>query len=229
MNVTRNFAEITNRTLAECEAEVRRLSEILLSPHTAPPGSPEAREKTAAMFEEWALTVLVRVFGGDCVPAQKPYLIEKAATYASDRLIPAFWRLLDPRYPKEIRSAARRGMLVILRRSLSGDLQEGELSEGTGRAKDDSFLPEAVAAGWEEPSERRFRDLVRLEARGTISLAEQEELERLAGLRRKAVSPMPADEAVLEEQRLTALRKVLGALEDYARSFDTTDSSRPSA
>lgn len=227
--MTRAFAELTNRTLAECEAEVRRLSEVLLSPHAAPPGSLEARKKTAAMFEEWALTVLVGVFEGDAAAGQQPYLIEKAATYASDRLIPAFWRFLDPMYPDEIRNAARRGMLEILRRSPSGHSLESDLTEGAGTAHEDSFPPDALASEWGESSERRFRELVRLEALENITLLEREELEKLAVLRRTALSALPADEAILEQQRLASLRKVLSALEDYVRSFDIQNSARSEA
>jgi hypothetical protein len=120
-------------------------------------------------------------------------------------------------------------MLVILRRSLSGQAPDGDIPQGTGRAEDGYVLPVAPAAAWGEASERRFRDLVRLEATGAISPKEHEELESLADLRRRAVSPMPANEAAMQEQRLASLRRVLGALEDYVRSCETTDSPRPGA
>lgn len=79
---------------------------------------------------------------------------------------------------------------------------------------------------WSEDSQRRFRELVRLKATARISTADKEELDRLADLRRKTVAQMPTEEAKLHEQRLDSLRKVLGALDDYVRSFDTTNSPR---
>ncbi len=77
--------------------------------------------------------------------------------------------------------------------------------------------------------EQRFRELVRLEATGRISRSGRDELDQLADSRRKTLSPMPVDEAALQDQRLASLRKVLGALEDYVKGFTSTNSPRPGA
>ncbi len=103
------------------------------------------------------------------------------------------------------------------------------LCEETERANAPTILSTAPAVAWDEISEQRFRELVRLEATGRISRSGRDELDQLADSRRKTLSPMPVDEAALQDQRLASLRKVLGALEDYVKGFTSTNSPRPGA
>ncbi len=85
------------------------------------------------------------------------------------------------------------------------------------------------ASEWTKSMAKRFRELARKEALGTISEAELAELEQLARDRRLLQHPRTVEEVLWETKQQAVTAKLVQALREYVEFHQATRSARAAA
>jgi hypothetical protein len=85
------------------------------------------------------------------------------------------------------------------------------------------------ATEWTKAMAKRFRELTRKEALGTIAPEELGELERLTRDRRNLEYPRPADEVLWEINQRQVTANLVHALKEYVQFHQTPSRARASA
>lgn len=86
-----------------------------------------------------------------------------------------------------------------------------------------------AATEWTKAMARRFRELARKEALGTIAAEEASELERLTRERRNLEYPRPADEVLWEINQRQVTANLVHALKDYVQFHQAPRHARAGA
>lgn len=85
-----------------------------------------------------------------------------------------------------------------------------------------------TATEWTKAMARRFRELARKEALGTIGDEEMQELERLTRDRRNLEYPRPGEEVLWEYNQREVTANLVQALKDYVRFYTPPHRARTS-